>query len=642
MGDIECNNPENRAELEEWIKNDYRNFSFGGIMTFQGTNEKWLFVDQFEMFNWLVKQADPKKFKQVTIFFHKLYFDAHFFWEPILATGARHVKLIHQRRIMDNEWGVFFQGGLGSRILWIKIKLAGRCLIIFRCSKQILPYSVHQLGKMVNIPKLEDFDYAKKRHFNSVEEIPVKDVQYLHNDLLIVITALQDQNIRKLFGNTIHSMTVSSAIFKEMCRFVKAKEDKLGLNVKTLISFQWNDSDVSFDELRSGYRGGICVAHWLRVGKNFSNAWKSDKVSAYPSYMTKWLPSYRNTKYCYRKRGDVCIHYVKVWFPLALLKKEFPCGALNKDRMFNKQNDDTDDFDELFPRDLLENKRQMCWIWEEELEEIKKWYDWQDEIDILKTYHFLGECPEGYLISDFIKQMFLEKQKIKRLIKKKPDDRLLQNQYNVCKARLNSLYGQLGMNDTVTRKFLVSVNNQRITKWSRLQGDGEFVWKSEQIYDERIRKDLAKASYITMKQRVSMLRVIRVNREIFIYADTDSIITTKKPVLPKGERWGNKLGDWEPAERIELFKAVSPKQYISISDKVETKAGGAMVDEIGDYFVKKLQRHAVECVISNYTQENSKSFKKRQQVWYKWGSALVNLETKAKRVWRCKCGKANE
>ena len=79
MGDIECNNPKNRAELEEWISKDYRNFSFGGIMTFQGSNEKWLFVSQFEMFEWLVKQADPKKFKQITIFFHKLYFDAHFF-----------------------------------------------------------------------------------------------------------------------------------------------------------------------------------------------------------------------------------------------------------------------------------------------------------------------------------------------------------------------------------------------------------------------------------------------------------------------------------------------------------------------------------------------------------------------------------
>ena len=60
--------------------------------------------------------------------------------------------------------------------------------------------------------------------------------------------------------------------------------------------------------------------------------------------------------------------------------------------------------------------------------------------------------------------MFKEKQQIKRLIKKDPDNRLLKNKYNVCKARLNSLYGQLGMNDTVTRKFLVGVENRRITK----------------------------------------------------------------------------------------------------------------------------------------------------------------------------------
>ena len=39
-----------------------------------------------------------------------------------------------------------------------------------------------------------------------------------------------------------------------------------------------------------------------------------------------------------------------------------------------------------------------------------------------------------------------------------------------------------------------------------------------------------------MKQRVSLLRMIRVNREIFIYADTDGIITTKKPILAEGER----------------------------------------------------------------------------------------------------------
>ena len=638
MGDIECNNPQNRAELKEWEDNNYRNFSFGGIMTFQGSNEKWLFVNQFDMFNWLVEQADPKKFKEIIIFFHKLQFDGHFFWEPILATGAVHVKLVHRRRIRDNEWGAFFQAGLNSRILWIKVKLAGRCLITFRCSKQILPYSVQELGKMVNIPKLDDYDYDKKRHFNSVEEIPADDVRYLHNDLLIVITALQDKNIRKLFGNTIRSATVSSAVFNEMKRFVKEKEEKLGLKIKTLISFQWNDNSVSFDELRSGYRGGICVVHWLRVGKIFSNVWKTDKVSAYPSYMVKWLPSYRNTKYCYRKRGDKCIHYVKVLFPLALLKKGFPCGALNKERMFSKEIDWKDEFDDLFPRDLLENKRHMCWLWEEELEEIKKWYDWQGEIQILKTYHFLGECPESYLVSDFIKKMFAEKQQIKQLIKKDPNNRLLKTQYQVCKERLNSLYGQLGMNDTVTRKFLVSVKNQRITKWSHLQGNGKFTWINESIFEEKVRKDLAKASFTTMKQRVSMLKIIRLNREIFIYADTDGIITTKKPILPEGEKWGNKLGNWEPAEQIKLFKPVSPKQYISITNKIEAKAGGAMVEEIGDYFAKMLQKHTVECVINNYTGENTKSFRKRQQLWYKWGSVLVNLETASKRTWNCICG----
>ena len=47
-------------------------------------------------------------------------------------------------------------------------------------------------------------------------------------------------------------------------------------------------------------------------------------------------------------------------FPLAILKKDFPCGALNKDRMFSKQIEEGDVFDELFPRDLLENKQHMC------------------------------------------------------------------------------------------------------------------------------------------------------------------------------------------------------------------------------------------------------------------------------------------
>ena len=633
-GDIECNIPKDRFELYDWEEKGYKNFSLGGIVSHKYNSKVEVFINQHDMWNRIVQLADPKITSRVVVFFHNLKFDAPFFFNPICESGAKPVYLTSGKRIGNNEWGIFFQTGRGSRILWVKIKLAKRASIWLRCSYQILPYSVKKLGEMVGIPKLEDFDYDKKRNYNNISEIPKKDLQYLINDILIVKTALQDLELRQIFGNKIRNKTVSSAIFQEMKAHAVKKQKELELQIEQdpVTNYQWNDDGINFSLGRRGYRGGLTVAHTSKINKFFKNVWYTDKVSAYPSYMVKRLPSFRNSQFCYKEN---CVHFYKIICPIGNIKKNMPCGIAHKDLIFDKINPKIRRSKDLYPTDIFKYDRQIIVVWEEELNEFKEWYDFKGDFKILKIYHFRFDNEENYIIKDFILNEYKKKVEIKKKLLQNPDDDVLKRLYEVKKARINSTYGQMGMNDTVERKYLEIVGKSRLTPRSRLQYNGKYVWRNQTTTEEIMRKDIFKASYITMKQRVSMIRVIKLNKNIFIYGDTDSIITSEKPLLPENEAFGNDLGKWEEPVLWKFFKVTQPKHYICCNEnnKIVVRAGGAKVDEINLRYNKYYKKHNFKCILNNYTESNIRSVNKLVHVWYEWGSALIRLETKDTWTW---------
>ena len=636
-GDIECNNPKNREELRKWEKIGYKNFSLGGIVSHTYNSKVEIFVNQHDMWQSMVNKADKKICSKVVVFFHNLKFDGVFFFNEICKSGAIPVFITGKRRLKENEWGIFYQAGRGSRILWIKVRLKGKAPIWLRCSYQLLPYSVKELGEMVGIPKLEDFDYDKIRNYNNVSEIPKREIMYLENDILIVKRALQNSELRMLFGNRIINSTVSSAVFKDMRKHSANKMKELGLKIDKdpVTNYQWNDDLIDFDLGRRGYKGGITVGNMNRIGKMFLNVWYTDRISAYPSVMVGRLPSFRNSEHCY---GKGCVHFYKVEVPIGKLKEGMPCGIAHKSIVFDRNNSILRNNPELYPINIFEEERQIIVIWEEELNEFKKWYNFKGEFNYLKTYHFRFDNEENYIIKDFILEEYKKKVMVKQMLASDPDNETLQNRYKVTKGRLNSTYGHMGMNDTVERKYLDVVGKSRITACSRLQHDGKYVWRNEAVSEDIMRKDIFKASYITMKQRVALIKMIEVNKDIFIYADTDSIFTTKKPKLSEGAIFGEELGDWEIPYKWDFIKVSQPKHYIGcLKNVIIIRAGGTNVKEINKKYNKMFKKHNTKCILENYNVQNIRSFKKLVHVWYEWGSALMKLETQDKWIWNCAC-----
>ena len=649
MGDIECNNPNSLEDqvalFNHWKTTGYRNFAFGGFMSFKKWSNKpyryWLFVDQFEMWNWLVEQADLSKTNKVIVFFHNLKFDAPFFFNPILKSGAVPVFGLFGQRLKDNQWSIFYQTSGNTRILRIKVKLKGKAMIVFRCSFQLLPYSIEELGKLLGVPKLSySFNYDKQRNYKKVSDILINEEVYLQRDLYIGILALKDKTLRKQFGGALYNATVSSAVFKQMKRACELIQKKIKLKQHPLIDYMWNDADIDFSFGRAGYQGGLSNGHQEKWNIIFEDVYYTDIISSFPSAMVKDLPAQRNSKFCYRNSGRKCVHYLKLFMPKGKLKKNMPCGIVHRDSVWDRTRDCemTDIFVDLYPYDVFHVKQIMV-KWEEELLEIKKWYDFDGDIIVLETYHFLMGEPENRIIQPFIEEMFEEKNFIKQKMKAKPNNLLLQRAYQVSKARINSTYGQLGMNDSVQRLLLVLNKNKLSGNDVRLQEGGKYIWVNKDIEEVKLRKDIFKASYITMKKRVVLMKTVRINKDYIIYFDTDCMFTSKRPVLPPGERFGEGLGDWSNPVVWPYFKATAPKHYIGVNEKnkLVIRGGGTTIKELTEFFNQQYKNHNFHCLMFNFNKNNIGSFKKLKHVWYEWGSCLIRFNSNSSYQWNCKC-----
>ena len=650
VGDIESNNPKNLREYHQWISNNTKNFVVGGFLSWRrGRNfdSYVFFINQKQMWNYLKRIAKQKTTKKVIVWFHNLKFDFTFFIQQIIQECEFENEKKH--KMNANSFNIFYQSGMKNRrVLFINVQYEKSARIQIRCSLQLFPnMSLGDLGLILEKSKKYDFkllkgeiDYQKIRKFNSVSEAWKKDpilMKYLKQDLLILRTVLNDSEFQTIFGN-INAYTMPSAVFKEM------NEKCADAFLKDFLKKTFQEQDFNLGI--TSYHGGLTLR---RIGHEFSgyqkiyeNVYYSDIISSYPFQMWKSLPTKRSyfitemgwENKCFKKTKPnhlSCAHLLVIEIESGSLKKNMKTGVWHQ--IWRNDNHEIFDGGYFYHEAVFEKPRTIT-IWEEEWIWIQKFYDFTDWKTVL-SYHFLIEQIES--VKNYIQTLFEQKQQT--------DKKKFPALYYAVKAKINSTYGQLGMNDEVVYKILQNIKEIKTTRNDILyEKNGElFAWADEKKTDPKIRKDVFKASWITSQARIRIIIMLLENQKNWLYSDTDCIFSEKPIKFGWGEKIGNQLGDWSKPEIIKYLKILETKKYALFNEKtkkIECKSAGISGVTINIWLNNFLkQGHDPKCVLNNFNELNLNRMENKKSYQTRFGACLVDVSSKEKPIYECTCEK---
>ena len=648
VGDIESNNPKNLKEYHQWIAQDQKNFVVGGFLSWR-RGRKFdsyvFFVYQKQMWNYLKKIARQKTTKKVVVWFHNLKFDFSFFIQQIIEECEFDNEKKH--KMNSNSFNIFYQSGMKNRrVLFINVQYEKSARIQIRCSLQLFPnMSLGDLGLILEKSHKYDFkllkgeiDYQKKRNFKTVSEAWKKDallMNYLKQDLLILRTVLNDKDFQTIFGN-IHAYTMPSAVFKEM------NEQCSDALLKDFRRKGFQDRD--FNAGITSYHGGLTLR---RLGHEFNghqkiyeNVYYSDIISSYPFQMWKGLPTERSYKIsemgwensCFKKTKPnhiTCAHLLVIEIEFGSLKKNMQTGVWHQ----VWRNDNHEIFTGgYFYHEMVFEKPRTITIWAAEWALLLQVYDFK-KWNIVLSYHFLIEKIAS--VAKYIEDLFKQKQ----ATNKKNSPAL----YYAIKAKINSTYGQLGMNDEVVYKILENIKAINTTRSDVLyQKNNElFAWVDEKKTDPKIRKDVFKASWITSQARIRIIQMLLWNEKNWLYSDTDCIFSESKINFPNSEKIGNQLGDWSKPEIIKYLKILETKKYALYNqntNKIECKSAGITGVTINHWLNNFLKKgHHPKCVLNNFNELNLNRMENKKSYQTRYGACLIDVSSKEKPVFDCTC-----
>lgn len=656
--DTESNNPVNLKEFYQWKAQKKSNFSLG-ILRGWNSQQTSFFVDVTLMWAMMKRKAKLLNTLKTIFFCQNLKWDITFFWRLIIKECVEVVDC-KESEMADYTFKQFYQADRNSRVLYILIKYPESAIMELRCTLGMFNHmKLANIGKVLNKVKAYQnkinllkgtIDYSIQRKFNSVVEAKIKDpefVQYGEQDVLILLTALKDPELKQLFGSVLNR-TVSSYAFKDL-------DKKCADAMLTNYQHEVLDSD-DFSWLHAGYHGGLTLR--LKDGlfdpnKIYENVWYTDITSSYPYRMWQGLPMRRrksivdgvNTQ-CFENN---CQHYLTVWIKNGVLKPHLPTGIWNirwRDGNFKLRENDKNDY--YYHPHIFEGECYVS-IMECEWEELKKWYDFEDYQIQPDFIHF--EVVPIKSIRVYIEALF----KIKNNIDKEQYPAL----YLAIKGKINALYGQLGMTgegmfkhtcEVIKKDGVWNYFDEEHNKWNTLSKDANvyynqctkkhYFFKRSFHISDFLKKDMGKAVWITSQARLSVMKIIRQNCPIWIYSDTDCCFTLQKPKLPLDENFGNNLGDWSPPVVINYGKFLEPKLYVywTPKEKIVCKVAGRTDLKIQDWLNSYLENnHHPKCVISNFTEENIECTKTLKSRTYEYGSVLLDVSKEKSPVYRCCC-----
>lgn len=378
----------------------------------------------------------------------------------------------------------------------------------------------------------EDGNPVRKLEMDYDEGDIERDLQYMINDTkgLHLLAIKVDKTIKEISGYSLFKgdyITAGGLAKKCLLKHIFGStysENKLLFKTVFPISVE-EDTDYRDHKL---YLGGKCMVNPHKRGIVQRNVYKYDVNSMYPNQM-------RNMQYPIGRPKHVRVDEMQPNEFLYVLKIKKLYGTLRPNMIPIWQDTETGEYRE----GIVEFAER--YIWWEELEELKQWYD--IDYEVVDVLEFVGKRLIGAI--DYVDKFYNIKCNSKGAIK------------NGAKLFLNSAYGKLAQR--IERKVCVY----------ELADEGyvHLVEKGIDI-DEDAMLSVLVGSRVTALSRVHLLTAIRDTSKgnvakNFIYCDTDSVHT-----LCEYDKVDNRKLGWLKNEGVFDYAVyIAPKSYLMYDGK---------------------------------------------------------------------------
>lgn len=413
------------------------------------------------------------------------------------------------------------------------------------------------------------------------------DLQYMINDTkgLHLLAIKVDKTIKEISGYSLFKgdyITAGGLAKKCLLGHIfggKYSENKLLFKTVFPISV---DEDSEYRDKKL-YLGGKCMVNPYKRGIVQRNVYKYDVNSMYPNQM-------RNMQYPVGRPKHVKVCDMKPNEYLYVMKIKKLYGTLKPNMIPIWQDVETGEYRE----GIVEFTERYIWL--EELEELKQWYD--VDYEVVDVLEFVGKKLIGAI--DYVDKFYNIKCNSKGAIK------------NGAKLFLNSAYGKLAQR--IERKVCVY----------ELADEGyvHLVEKGVDI-DEDSMLSVLVGSRVTALSRVHLLSAIRDTSKgnvakNFIYCDTDSVHT-----LCEYDKVDNRKLGWLKNEGVFDYAVyIAPKSYLMYDGKdYEVHCKG-----VNTKVVKKALEHVTSFEDAIKIFKPNKTFKCLAGLNVKGGKALLYVD----------------
>jgi hypothetical protein len=453
-------------------------------------------------------------------YFHNLKFDGNFIVDWLLRNGYKWNRAA-EGKMKTNE----FKCAISDRGEWYTITIKkGQTIIEFRDSLKLLPFSVKRIGKSFKTQhKKLDMEYEGFRYAGC--EITDKEKEYIANDVLVVKEALEI-----MFERGHQKLTIGSCCLEEF----KSTYDKTDFK-----NFFPNLTDIEIDPdlygesnadayIRHSYRGGYCYLVKGKENKIYSNGWTADINSSYPSNMSSESGNYYPVgkpmfwKGDIPKEADNKYYFVRIRCRFSIKEGMLPTVQIKGTLLYNGTDylTTSDYYDyqsgtykryymkQGVKHDSYVTMTMTCVDYELFL----KHYNPID-LEILDGCYFMKAIG---LFDDYMYKY------------KEIKENSVDAERELAKLYLNNLYGKFSANDSSSYK-VPYINSKNVLGF--------------EIVEEHEKKPgfIAVGSAITSYARRFVINAAQANyhgvdKDGFIYCDTDSIHCSGKPEDVKGIR----------------------------------------------------------------------------------------------------------
>lgn len=415
-----------------------------------------------------------------------------------------------------------------------------------------------------------------------------EDMKYcLHDALgLHLLAQAIDKELKELTSFSLFEgqyMTSGGLARKTLLKMMFKGNEKF--NLKCFKSFFPMNAKLD-EELRTHdlYKGGIALVNPYKVGVLQKKIYKYDSNSMYPDKMRKMLYPLREGTIIEHKgkrfkKKEGCIYLVLLRnFSGYVLENKIP---VYQDRLSGEYSSSFREVEDVY-------------MWNEELEELKNWYDL--DYQLVKVVEYVGRIPKGAM--EYI-DMFYNIKATQKGAKRQG-----------AKLLLNSAYGKLAQK--IERPVVTIEFNE--------DGIVHLIKVREEV-DEKQMLSVLVGSRVTAMARVDLLSHIREickenPKDYFIYCDTDSIAS----LLPYDKCDDKELGKYKCEGIFDYGLYLAPKTYMLYEDgKYEVHCKGVNTKVVAQELEGKTIKEACKIFKGN------KYFKCLCGLNVKGGKALVWL-----------------